>query len=228
MSIFGFPEVYSGCKSSHVCCDSNTLYISAKIIHFSTYAPTCARLATDPKSINDLSRIRSLLTHTTDLYANDLSLLDIPVNLITSMPQVTIIRLENNLIRKLPPKLSSYAPNLRDLILTSNQLKIKFLTPLTQCKTLVTLRLGYNNITRVYSATFIGLPNLKNLYLNNNKLKILSPGTFAGLRKLEYVNLNGNLFKGQPSFYFYSILRVDIFNVSYEKFEKYMYLTYEK
>ena len=57
---------------------------------------------------------------------------------------------------------------------------------------LLELNLWNNQLRRIHSETFIGLPNLKILSLSFNQIEVLHPNAFEGLSNLKELRLNNN------------------------------------
>jgi Leucine-rich repeat (LRR) protein len=74
------------------------------------------------------------------------------------------------------------------VILNRNQLASWIPSYLTD----TTISLKFRNISLVDSATFSGLPYLRNLYLNPNSLTQIDSNTFSGLTNLLGLDLGAN------------------------------------
>lgn len=120
------------------------------------------------------------------LYADHINITRFPILIVKSLPNLELIDLSGNKIRKLPTKMFRLAPKLKKLLVSDNKIMIPKRVSLMSSITLQTLMLSNNGIHTIYKYTFRKLPNLEVLYLDNNNLKTLNPmfGTLPNLKML--------------------------------------------
>lgn len=143
---------------------------------------------------------------------------EIPAGSLRLLPEVKILQISNNKIKKLEPgsfdgvynleSLSLYNNNLQEikngvfrdlgkvknLNIGMNQIASIELDAFIDLKSLSELNLAFNNLNTVPNA-INNLPReapIKTLHLNNNKLKSLDSSVLSNLNKLETLNLNDN------------------------------------
>ncbi|XP_010260890.1 PREDICTED: LRR receptor-like serine/threonine-protein kinase ERL2 [Nelumbo nucifera] len=124
----------------------------------------------------------------------------------------------NNFTGVIPPQIGERLQNVRFLSFSGNKLTgplpHSFCTPgnvvlqnldfsdnLGNCKSLVSLNLGANNLRGSIPNELMWCKNLSSLQLNDNMLDGLFPKSIQNLERLEYLNLGKNSFEGTiPNF----------------------------
>ncbi|XP_061832767.1 slit homolog 3 protein isoform X2 [Nerophis lumbriciformis] len=117
------------------------------------------------------------------------SLTEIPANL----PEgITEIRLEQNLIKSVPPGAFSSYKKLKRIDLSKNQISDIAADAFSGLRSLTSLVLYGNKITELPKGLFEGLVSLQLLLLNANKINCLRVNTFQDLHNLNLLSLYDN------------------------------------
>lgn len=132
------------------------------------------------------------------LYMDHMNLSRFPTAVIYSLPQLKMVDLSGNSIRRLPYKMYKIAHSITKLILPGNAVFIPRRRPLFRSMTIEALMLSKNEITNIFPVTFAKMPQLKVVFLNDNKLKYISYKMFVPLPHLRYLNLEGNYLSRIP------------------------------
>uniref|UniRef100_A0A671SEX0 Ig-like domain-containing protein n=1 Tax=Sinocyclocheilus anshuiensis TaxID=1608454 RepID=A0A671SEX0_9TELE len=120
-----------------------------------------------------------------------------PEALLTSLPQLSEIKLSNNEFESIPD-LGPNAGNLSSLILANNRISRISAERLSSLVALEMLDLSNNNIMEVRAGAFPPVP-LKNLLMNNNRISTLEHGCFSNLSStLLVLKLNKNRLSSIP------------------------------
>ncbi|VDN05186.1 unnamed protein product [Thelazia callipaeda] len=106
--------------------------------------------------------------------------------------RLRVLRLRNNIIKRIEPFMFKDLDYLQLLDLGSNKITSIVSGELSLLKDLETLVLSDNQISVIEDGAFGTLSNLKTLNLANNKLTNISVETFHGLNSLEALNLQSN------------------------------------
>ncbi|KAJ3635123.1 hypothetical protein MTP99_008055 [Tenebrio molitor] len=133
------------------------------------------------------------------LYADHMRLTYINRTMFGLMPNLELVDLTGNKIRKLPIAIGSIMPKLTTFLLAKNRIQIPKRRALMRCFTIKTLMLSHNKIRSLHAMTFAKMPSLRVLYLDSNYLKFITPKMFAHLTNLKYLHLGNNLLKRVPS-----------------------------
>ncbi|XP_065070530.1 follicle-stimulating hormone receptor-like isoform X2 [Rhopilema esculentum] len=180
----------------------------------------CKENKIDCSRLNFTEIAREVLRYNGTIRCNKLNLEgcgingEIPKGFLKKFPNLKLLRLSNNHLRKVPDLTN--LPNLDTLFLSSNDItkfdsdafqgprKLKYLyldrngivavpsAALYPLKRLQTLNLDSNHIKKVAIRAFHGLLSLRALKLNGNAIKVLKDGCFAGLSSLTTLNLKDN------------------------------------
>uniref|UniRef100_A0A6P7FSA8 Leucine-rich repeat-containing protein 59-like n=1 Tax=Diabrotica virgifera virgifera TaxID=50390 RepID=A0A6P7FSA8_DIAVI len=132
------------------------------------------------------------------LESRSMNLTNVPVNVISRLPNLQDVNLSFNKIHNLPEDLSNYAPNIYSLTLSYNQVHVPDDGPLLVSNTLQSLQLNDNGINKLYVSTFEKLPNLRDLFLYSNNLQDLSP-IYGKVPNLKYLDVADNYIDHLPS-----------------------------
>ncbi|XP_065660967.1 slit homolog 2 protein-like [Hydra vulgaris] len=131
----------------------------------------------------------------------DLRHLELSGNLIESFPaehfegfqKLEYLGLNNNNIVKLPPRLSTYLPNLKTIFLNGNNIEELSFSVLIGYENIETMSLKKNKIKNISDFSFQKLEFLRELFLSENYITQITQYTFYGLRNLQKLLLNNNL-----------------------------------
>ncbi|KAH1010108.1 leucine-rich repeat-containing protein 15 [Dendroctonus ponderosae] len=132
------------------------------------------------------------------LYMDHMNLSRFPTAVIYSLPQLEMVDLSGNAIRRLPYRMYKIAHSITKLLVPENAIFIPRRRALFKSITIETLMLSKNEITNISPVTFAKMPQLKVLYLNDNKLKFVSYKMFVPLPHLLYLNLEDNYLSRIP------------------------------
>ncbi|XP_057705613.1 slit homolog 3 protein isoform X1 [Corythoichthys intestinalis] len=117
------------------------------------------------------------------------SLMEIPSNLPEGIME---IRLEQNLIKSVPPGAFSSYKKLKRIDLSKNQISDIAADAFSGLRSLTSLVLYGNKITELPKGLFDGLVSLQLLLLNANKINCLRVNTFQDLQNLNLLSLYDN------------------------------------
>ncbi|OCT96973.1 relaxin receptor 1 [Xenopus laevis] len=113
-------------------------------------------------------------------------------------PNVTIMSLQNNMLRKLGPDEFSLFPDLRKLYLQHNNIRTVSKHAFKGLYNLTKLYLSHNEITTLRPGVFEDLHRLEWLIIENNKLTRIYPQTFQGLNSLILLVMMNNFLERLP------------------------------
>jgi Leucine-rich repeat (LRR) protein len=150
-----------------------------------------------PKILNILTRDKLIQIYPNLLQETEIDLrskgyTDIALGTFNDLPNLRILLLQNNDIKKLLPCIFDNLSRLQILSLNNNQIQELQPGTFNNLPYLTTLDLNNNYISRLYPNTFSILPNLDMLYLDNNQIKELQSDIFANLPYLDHLYLNNN------------------------------------
>ncbi|CAH2011690.1 unnamed protein product [Acanthoscelides obtectus] len=131
------------------------------------------------------------------LYADHMNLTRFPVSLVRALPNLELIDLQGNNIRRLPIRMHLVAPKLDKLLVADNKVAIPKSKPLMVSDSIRTLMLSNNGIERIFKYTFAKLPALQVLYLDGNKLRNIAP-IVGVLPSLKYLHVGRNYLETIP------------------------------
>ncbi|KAJ3662729.1 hypothetical protein Zmor_007060 [Zophobas morio] len=189
--------VDGGFTEGAACSNRNTAYLN----------PSKALFPSDPVKCVDITGMgKSLIFYkqwpigqADTLYADHMHLTSFNRTIFTFMPNLEMVDLTGNKIKRLPIAMSSVIPKLTTLLLAKNRIQIPKKKPLMRCFTIKTLMLSHNKIRALQTMTFAKTPSLRVLYLDSNYLKYITPKMFSHLTNLKYLHLGNNLLKRVPS-----------------------------
>ncbi|KAK4873525.1 hypothetical protein RN001_015554 [Aquatica leii] len=141
----------------------------------------------------------SELNLATTLYADHMRLTIVPEFVLVGMPNVHLIDLSGNLLRKIAKDAFLPYKHLKVLLLGNNRILIPKTTALLNSPSLSSLSLSNNKIRRLRIKTFSELKNLTTLYLDRNLLQNVRRSVFSGLKHLKYLHLGNNRLKVLPN-----------------------------
>lgn len=124
-------------------------------------------------------------------------LYEIPVSQIP--PDVTILDLRFNKLRRLRPDSFHHLTALQTLLLNNNELELIEDGAFAGLAQLQTLYLYRNTIRRIDKRTFEKLASLHSLFLHNNELTFIDPQAFASSPQLKRLYLNNNFLRSIPA-----------------------------
>ncbi|KAI2808861.1 hypothetical protein BLOT_000002, partial [Blomia tropicalis] len=153
------------------------------------------RMENSNRFFESLKRLRQLY-----LDSNELTKIGTD-SLPTNMIGMETLSISHNRFDSIPDHrlMSSFAPNLKSLSLSHNQIKLVQTNSMPNMTALETLDLSYNRISVIESFAFSGLVNLVTLDLTGNVLRSLSPDVFNELRRVEYISLANNWLQFIPN-----------------------------
>nr|CAH7746756.1 unnamed protein product [Callosobruchus chinensis] len=131
------------------------------------------------------------------LYADHMNLTRFPVSLVRALPNLELIDLQGNNIKRLPIRMHLVAPKLDKLLVADNRVAIPKSKPLIISATIRTLMLSNNGIEHIFKHTFTKLPALEVLYLDGNKLRNIAP-IVGVLPSLKYLHVGRNYLQEIP------------------------------
>ncbi|XP_066148419.1 protein GPR107 isoform X2 [Euwallacea fornicatus] len=149
----------------------------------------------DPeKNSSFFERVRKADT----LYADHMNLLRFPAAVVFSLPNLEMLDLSGNSIRRLPYKMQKIAPAISKLLMPENAVAMPRKRPLLKSASIKLLMLSKNRIGNIYPITFSKMPHLEILYLDGNRLKHVSADMFVQLPRLVYLHLGDNAIQEIP------------------------------
>ncbi|KAE8630056.1 hypothetical protein XENTR_v10000677 [Xenopus tropicalis] len=113
-------------------------------------------------------------------------------------PNVTIMSLQNNMLRKLGPDEFRIFPDLRKLYLQHNNIRTVSVHAFKGLYNLTKLYLSHNEITTLKPGVFEDLHRLEWLIIENNKITRIYPQTFQGLNSLILLVMMNNFLERLP------------------------------
>eukprot|EP00438_Fugacium_kawagutii_P005320 Skav210294 [mRNA] locus=scaffold475:101380:109066:- [translate_table: standard] len=127
-----------------------------------------------------------------ELILNHNKLSDLPPGTFLGLSSLKVLKLEDNLLNKLPVAIFADLHNLQELVLDENKLSDLPAGIFEGLSHLKVLKLHYNKLNKLPVGIFAGLTNLQELSLWRNKLSELPVGIFAELHNLQILELFGN------------------------------------
>ncbi|KAG8523404.1 Relaxin receptor 1, partial [Galemys pyrenaicus] len=167
-----------------------------------------------------------------ELYCDDTNLRAVP----SVSSNVTVMSLQQNLLRKLPPDGFKKYHDLQKLYLQNNEIRTISIYAFRGLYSLTKLIIEDNHLNRISPLTFYGLNSLILLVMMNNvlthlpdkplcqhmprvmrknKIKHLNENTFAPLQKLDELDLGNNKIENLPPHVFKDLKELSQLNLSY-------------
>lgn len=190
-------EGQGGFISGAPCSERNTAFLGPKGFWSAPRdGPQCV-------DITAMARRKNVPEHhqlawTTTLYADHMRLKNLPEFVAQKMPNLSLIDLKGNRLRRMRKDIFAPFRRLRILLLEDNRIFIPKSAAVLESASLETLSLSNNKIRRLTGKTFAQLKGLIVLYLDGNWLKKLSPKVFKPLKLLKYLHLGNNRLKVLP------------------------------
>ncbi|XP_065335394.1 leucine-rich repeat neuronal protein 1-like [Cloeon dipterum] len=115
---------------------------------------------------------------------------EVPSDQIT--PDTEALSLKGNLLKELSAT-PSFSPRLKELDVSSNRIKIIGRGVFGTNSSISYLNLAKNELSTIFSDTFVGLENLETLVLSDNRINYIEDGAFVMLNNLKGLNLDSNM-----------------------------------
>ncbi|BFZ05616.1 hypothetical protein BsWGS_08655 [Bradybaena similaris] len=129
------------------------------------------------------------------LYVKHNKLTNINSQAFYNMNGLEELDLSHNKLTSLHEDLLQYLINLRHLNLSHNWLdKIDWFVLFRSLELVVTLDIGYNNITHLGESFFLPLPKVETVSIRNNRLQTVIPETFKEVSHVKCIDLSNNPF----------------------------------
>ena len=168
-------------KSCPIQCTCNLIYTVVN----------CARASITNEQLKDV--IQSIPLNTTYVTFMENSISQLSPQHFANLRNLTRMDLSRNQFVTLP-NISYFLPNLKELILSFNDITSIKKEEFIGYENIRELRLSTNQITRLTSELFVFAKELRNLNLGNNKISKISKDAFSGLSNLTVLSLYRNPF----------------------------------
>ncbi|KAI4470908.1 hypothetical protein MML48_1g15509 [Holotrichia oblita] len=132
------------------------------------------------------------LHNVTSVFADNMLLTNIPYHTIKMLPNLEILDVSKNKIRKIHKNTFIHNKNFQTLLLSHNNIMLPRKSPFLSSQSLINLYLSNNNIKRVPPIAFTELPSIRALFLDSNMIVKLKPTVFTPLKNLRYLHLGNN------------------------------------
>nr|CAI5838285.1 unnamed protein product [Callosobruchus analis] len=158
------------------------------------------RIIKERFSLVNYTKFLALAGTADTLYADHMNLTRFPVSIARALPNLELIDLQGNSIKRLPIRMHVVAPKLDKLLVADNRVAIPKSKPLIVSDSIRTLMLSNNGIEHIYKHTFSRLPVLEVLYLDGNNLRNIAP-IVGVLPSLKYLHVGRNFLQDIPRIY---------------------------
>ncbi len=139
----------------------------------------------------------------------------------TRCSKASMLLLQDNLIEEALTDLCQFQPEVKDIHLPYNKLKVLSNEVVKSCKNLQYFNVGNNQLTAISSTFFATTPIIQSISFGGNPIKTIPNGLFNGLTELRTLYMRDLLITDLPLNIFPTVNKIDYLEIGNNKFTQY-------